>query len=101
MRYGLSDSDIAQIIEVFAKTPNVSVVILFGSRAKGTHKPGSDIDLAIAGPDIVHDDIMSIYTRLDQLGMLYTFDLQNMNVIKDAEVLDHIQRAGVVFYERK
>ncbi|HTG45994.1 MAG TPA: nucleotidyltransferase domain-containing protein, partial [Verrucomicrobiae bacterium] len=37
------------LIEVFRRHPEVTRVILFGSRAKGTHRPSSDVDLALTG----------------------------------------------------
>ena len=52
MKYGLSDQVITKIIDVFTKFPEVKEVILYGSRAKGNYKRGSDIDLAIKGKNI-------------------------------------------------
>ncbi len=46
-KFGLTDRDIQTIHDILYKYPEVSLVHIFGSRAKGTSKPGSDIDLAI------------------------------------------------------
>jgi predicted nucleotidyltransferase len=100
MSYGLDDDDIVQINAVFAAHPNVQEVIIFGSRAMGNYKPGSDIDLVVKGDQIKHADILDLCTELDDLGMLYTFDVQRYNAIKDRDVLDHIKRAGKQFYGR-
>ena len=98
MEYGLDATDVEHIKEVFAANPCVQQVILFGSRAIGNYKPGSDIDLALEGASLTFNDLLSLNDELDKLGTLYTFDLQNINSIKDTSVLDHIRRVGRVLY---
>jgi uncharacterized protein len=99
MDYGLSPDDVQHIIDALASFPQISKVILFGSRAMGTHKAGSDIDLAIVGNNLRLDDMLEIDARLVQLGMLYKFDLQNYNTISEPDVRAHIDRVGKVLYE--
>ncbi|GAA4465884.1 hypothetical protein GCM10023093_18850 [Nemorincola caseinilytica] len=101
MRYGLPDEDIEQIVKAIATMPKVSCVTLFGSRAMGTYRAGSDIDLAIAGEGITFNDISDIYTSLERLGMLYSFDLQNIASITDNALLDHMDRVGKVLFRRE
>jgi uncharacterized protein len=96
MTYGLDPADLHKIKEVFAGNIHVKKVILFGSRAMGNFKPGSDVDLAVLGSELSFDELLNIQCRLDALGMLYTFDVQNLNAIKDAGVLLHIERHGKV-----
>ncbi|MFM8886535.1 MAG: nucleotidyltransferase domain-containing protein, partial [Chthoniobacterales bacterium] len=48
-RHGLSGQTVERIQEVFAHHPGVERAVLFGSRATGTARPGSDIDLALYG----------------------------------------------------
>ena len=98
MNYGLTATDIELINAVFASHPPVEEVVIFGSRAMGKNRPGSDIDLAVKGKDITFSDILQLLTELEQLGMLYTFDLQRYDAIKDPEVLSHINRMGKQFY---
>jgi len=98
MQFGLAVEDVNEIKDVFRKYPNVKEVLLFGSRAIGNYKPGSDIDLAIAGDNIMFDEILEINNALDKLGMLYQFDLKHISVIKDSDVLAHIKRVGKILY---
>ena len=102
MDYGLSSDDISSIKNVFAANPKVHEVILFGSRAMGNYKAGSDIDLAIlAGPGkLDFNDLLELHAALENLGLLYSFDLQNFKEIRDPDVLDHIRRVGKVFFQR-
>ncbi len=101
MNFGLDTEDIKLINAVFAAHPAVQEVIIFGSRAMGNYKPGSDIDLVVKGENVKHKDILDICLGLDALDTLYTFDLQRFDGIKDPDVLDHIKRVGKQFYKKK
>lgn len=96
MPYGLSDTLVQQIRDVFKKHPPVWRVVLFGSRAKQIHRIGSDIDLAIVGNELTRHDLLNIQIQLEDLGYLYTFD---MNRISNPDLLEHIQRFGQILYE--
>jgi predicted nucleotidyltransferase len=75
--------------------------VLYGSRAKGTHKPGSDIDLTLCGTaELTLAILYQIMTDLDDLLLPYTIDLSIFERIEDPEVVAHIRRVGVVIYER-
>ena len=99
-KYGLSESTISQIINVFKQYPTVDKVIIYGSRAKGNYKPGSDIDLTILGDRIKEQDFTKIFTDLDDLYIPYTFDLSLYQQIDSDALKSHISRIGQVFYER-
>lgn len=100
MKFGLDDKVIEDINKVFQENWKVDSVVLFGSRAKGNYKVGSDIDLAVKGRDITYDDILSLSSKLDDLNLPYEIDLVNYFTIKDEDVIEHIDRVGIVFYER-
>lgn len=99
MEYGLRSDDLQHVRHVFVSFPQVRKVILFGSRAMERHKPGSDIDLAIVGDNLRLNDLLEIGTALEQLGMLYKFDIQNYNTIGNPDVRAHIDRVGKVLYQ--
>ena len=100
MKYGLEDSTIQKIQDVFSAFRQVEKVILYGSRAKGNYKPGSDIDLTLKGQNINLSVMNQIGLLLDDLLLPYTFDLSVFEHIKDPNLLEHIERIGIVFYER-
>lgn len=100
MRYGLKDHTIKKINEIFAHFPEVEEAVLYGSRAKGTHRPGSDIDLTLKG-QIDLRLLNRIAGELDDLLLPYTFDLSIYDHIEDRDLIDHIRRVGVVFYEKE
>lgn len=100
-KFGLSKDDIARIIEVFEKYPQLDEVVIYGSRALGTYKPASDIDLALTGKDIDLNTQQQIEFDLDDLLLPYKFDISNFQKITNPEFLSHIQRVGKPFYKRK
>jgi predicted nucleotidyltransferase len=65
MRFGLPESAIARICAVFAAHPEIEKAVLYGSRAKGNFKPGSDIDLTLYGSGLTHALINSVRLLLD------------------------------------
>lgn len=98
MLFGLSEQTIEKIRSVFAKHPNVEKVVLYGSRAKGTYKPGSDIDLALYGEGITQKEKDRILDELDELDLPYVIDLSVFSQLAHAQLRDHIERVGVVLY---
>ena len=100
MRYGLSEHAIEKICGVFANHPAIDKVVLYGSRAKGNFKPGSDIDLSLHGAGISLKELGDIDFELDDLLLPYTIDLLVFDNLDHAKLREHIERVGVVFYQR-
>jgi predicted nucleotidyltransferase len=101
MKYGLKDATIRKIRTVFARYPQVEKAVLYGSRAKGSHKNGSDIDLTLYGnKDLTLNVLNKITHELDDLLLPYTIDLSIFRDISDTDVIEHIKRVGVIFYEK-
>ncbi len=98
--FGLTTRTVEKISGVFARHPGVEKAVLYGSRAKGNYKNGSDIDLTISGHGLVHRDLLKIMGELDDLLLPYTIDLSIFSDITHADLIEHIQRVGVVFYEK-
>lgn len=101
MIYGLKDEVVEAICKIFQKYPEVEKVILYGSRAKGNFKPASDIDLTFQGVSLDLTIINQISWELDDLLLPYTFDLSIYHQLNNPDILDHIQRVGIVFYSKK
>ena len=102
MRYGLPEHVLQKIRAVFARYPQVERAVLYGSRAKGSHKNGSDIDLTLCGgADLTLDTLYRIADDLDDLLLPYTLDLSIFHHISDPDVLGHIGRVGVTLYEKE
>ena len=101
MSHGLSADTVARITSVLARFPDVEKAVIYGSRAKGNHRKGSDIDLTLFG-DGLTDKVMSrIYWALDDLLLPYKIDLSLFSALKDLALIDHIRRVGIVLYTRE
>jgi len=96
---GLSEETIRKITAIFAKHGNLTKAILYGSRAKGSYRNGSDIDLVLFGDALSYSELAEIEEQLDDLLLPYTFDISLFSQIDNLELIDHIDRVGVVFYE--
>jgi predicted nucleotidyltransferase len=100
VKYGLSDKTIEQIHAVLSRFPEVDKAVLYGSRAKGNFKRGSDIDLTMYGNGLSLTILFKIENELDDLLLPYKIDLSIFEQITDPDVVDHIRRVGAVFYEK-
>ncbi len=98
--HGLSDEAVAQIHAALAHHPEVEKAVLYGSRAKGNFKPGSDVDLTLVGFQVTSKILGDIQSELEGGLLPYTFDLSILAQITQGDLLDHIRRVGVVFYEK-
>jgi len=100
MHYGLSDETIEKICGVLARHPAVEKAVLYGSRAKGTYKPGSDIDLSLHGAALTLKELGDIDFELDDLLLPYTIDLLIFDTLNHDTLRQHIERVGKIIYER-
>jgi uncharacterized protein len=100
-KHGLNEKTVAQIAEVLARFQNVEKAVLFGSRAKGTHKPGSDIDLALSGQSLDWRVLGRIDDALDDLLLPYCFSVIIFDERTDPAVAAHIRRVGIPFFQRE
>ncbi len=101
MLYGLKEETINQIKDVISYYEQVDEVVLYGSRAMGNFKRGSDIDLTFKGENLNLDILNKIDLELDDLLLPYTFDLSIFRHIDNTDLVDHINRVGKVIYYRK
>ena len=100
MSIGLSEVDIEYIVGAIAKFREIKKAVIFGSRAKGNYKAGSDIDIAIYGEDITIDTISSLHSLLeDESPLPYLFDIVDYTHLEHKELKEHIDRVGIVIYE--
>jgi len=99
MKYGLDESTIEKICQVFTRYPAIRQAVLYGSRAKGNYKNGSDIDIVLESDDTLTLDVLRrISGDIDDLMLPYSVDLSVLSFINNPDLLDHIRRVGVVLY---
>jgi len=100
VKYGLQEDVIQKINHVFLSYLTIEKCILYGSRAKGNYKNGSDIDLTLIGNELSLSVLHAIHHDLDELLLPYTFDLSLHHRITSVELILHIKDVGIVFYSR-
>ena len=99
-RFGLKEATINKIIAVFAKYTQIEKILLYGSRAKGNYRNGSDIDLTLIGDQLNYSQLSGIESDIDDLFLPYSFDISIFKDIDNPDLVEHINRVGVVLYEK-
>lgn len=100
MPYGLKEIELARLNALFSINERIERVILYGSRAKGTYKPFSDVDITLVGDELTHEDLNRIILAIDDLLLPYQFDISIFHQLKNDTLIDHINRRGIVIYEK-
>ena len=99
--FGLLDTDMEAIAAVLCQEPKVEKAFIFGSRAKGNFRNGSDVDLVLQGEELDFDAINRISYQLnEETVMPYKFDVLNYHSVKEPALIAHIDKVGVEFYRR-
>lgn len=96
---GLPENAWHKLQQVFHAHPQVERVVLFGSRAKGNHQRGSDIDLCVMAPTLAPHALWALDERIDDLLLPWKVDLVLRHTIDTPALLDHIERVGQLFYQ--
>lgn len=100
-KFGLDEKIIEELKKIFAKYEEIEKVCIFGSRAKGTYKETSDIDIAMFGDNITHSINTNVYYDIENLYLVYKVDLLNFNSLKNGDKLkENILKEGVEIYAR-
>ena len=98
--FGLSARALALLRSLFAAQPLIRKAIVYGSRAKGNYRRGSDIDIALDAPDFGFDAYLRLCTAADDLMLPWQIDLSLLSQIDNPDVLDHIERVGKPLWVR-
>ena len=99
MKFGLSDTVVQELQDVFRRYADIEKVLIFGSRSKGNYHSGSDIDLAVIGKNIDYRLLLNVQCDIEDLELLYSIDLLDYQKKKGTPIGDHIDRVGQVFYQ--
>lgn len=89
----------SQLHEIFRNFPEISEVILFGSRAKGAYHKFSDVDLAIKNSKLSRSQLNQIKFEIENSDLPYVVDLIQYEQIDSSALREHIDRVGLVFYQ--
>jgi predicted nucleotidyltransferase len=98
---GLSSFEMDRLQSVLLTEPLITEVVLYGSRAKGTHRPGSDIDLTLKGASLTTAGLMDLSSKIDDLLLPYEVDLSIFEHIDNPDLREHIRRVGKVVFSNE
>ncbi len=101
MSDGLKDKYRQILIDILFANPRVERVVLFGSRAMGSHSPESDIDLALYGDHLTLDDLAQLQARIEETTIPQRVDLLRVKDIENEKLLEHIRKCGVEWLGRE
>ena len=88
-----------QLCQLFAAQPQLQAVLLFGSRAMGRYRQGSDIDLCLEGSQLSHADRLRMMAAVDDLLLPWQVDFLLRHELP-ADLEAHLQRVGVCIWRR-
>ncbi len=93
---GLTEPQLGLIRETFGRFSEIDSATLFGSRAMGNYKPGSDVDIAVIGKNITDDTVRTLNTLLnEELPLPHFFDIIHYNTLDNESLVQHINQHGV------
>ncbi len=98
--FGLTDGQVAEIVKIISANLGVKEAVIFGSRAKGVFREGSDIDIALKGAQLCLTDLLGLMNDFDTSSILNQVDLVIYERIDNDYLRNHIDRLGKVIYTR-
>ncbi len=98
--FGIYPKSYQEIISILEKYESIEKVIIYGSRAKGNYKEGSDIDITLFG-NITKEDFNTLWLEIDDSYIPYKFDISIYNNLNSEELKEHINRVGKIFFIKK
>ncbi|MFW5830953.1 MAG: nucleotidyltransferase domain-containing protein [Prolixibacteraceae bacterium] len=97
--FGIKPKSFQMILSALSEFREIEKAGIYGSRALGTYKPGSDIDLVLYGNKITEDTILKLKVKLEhELPIPYYFDLIHYQTISNLNMKQHIDEQSKVFY---
>jgi len=99
-RYGVGEKVWDMLHATCASFPQVKQAILYGSRARGDFHEGSDIDIAIDGPNMTSSEFAKIWNAIDDLPIIYTLDIIHLQSTTNPSLLSAIKSDGITIYSR-
>lgn len=98
--FGLNTKDIDLVLEALKRHPDIEKALVFGSRAMGNYKPGSDVDIALMG-NLKPDTRIDVSVELNErLPLPYKFDIIDYPSLSHQPLIEHIDQYGKILYQR-
>jgi predicted nucleotidyltransferase len=96
---GIPDDAAQRLLQLLCAQPRLAALWLFGSRAMGRYRPGSDIDLCLDGAELTHQDRVDLMVAIDDLLLPWSVDLVLRHEMP-SDLEAHLQRVGICLWRR-
>ena len=101
-KFGIYEKSFSLILDTLSQFYDIDKALIFGSRAKGNFKKGSDIDIAVYGEEMDKNRALDLSAALNErIPSPYFCDVVAPVFLENQNLVEHINRVGIVFYERK
>lgn len=101
MKFGLSEKQLHEVVQFISSYPEVEEAILFGSRAIGTFKEASDVDIALKGAYVNASLAAKMKFNIEEDSYLpFFFDFLAYSTITNESLKNHIDVRGIIIYTR-
>ena len=100
--FGIYEKSYLLLLNTFGSFPEIEKVAIYGSRAMGNYKKGSDIDLAIMGKLVNYQTVVRLSAKLnEELPIPYFVDILDYKSLENQKLKKHIDQEGIVFYNKQ
>ena len=97
----MTDDELQLLLSLFARQKEIGQVILYGSRAMGTHKPFSDVDITLIGIGLKRSHLSRLMAEIDESILPYSFDISIFSQLTNPDLIEQIEKTGIVMYSRE
>ena len=96
----MTDDELRLLCSLLARNREIEQVVLYGSRARGTHKPFSDVDITLLGIGLTRSHLSRLMAEIDESSLPYFFDISLFAKLTNPDLIEQIEHTGVVLYQR-
>lgn len=98
--YGLSNQNLQELRSILASIPHIEEAVIYGSRARGDYKSGSDVDLSLKGRSLTFHDLALLDDKLYYSYIPYFFDTNSYADLTNPDLIANIDKDGKTLYKR-
>lgn len=99
LKFGLSTEILDELRQVFSRFPAIDRVLIYGSRARGDFRPGSDIDLMVLAPTMASPEFAQLWMALDDLPIIFRLDVSLCQEVDHPKLMRNMLADGVTLYQ--
>lgn len=100
-KFGLNETCMTILENIFKKYSLVNEVILYGSRAKGNYHDRSDVEMVICNSKIDRQILGNIILDINNSNFPYTIDISIFEKLENKNLIEHINEVGEILYKKK